>query len=252
MRAPFALRLKFYKVIPQSDFRLRYFCEDSIVRVLYKDKNLIAISKDAGVPSQPDPTGDVDAMSLASDALFECGESNSLWLVHRLDRVVGGVIVFARNKKYAAVLSELAAGRNMKKEYLAVVEGEAHGGVLTDLLYKDSAKGKSFVVDRKRAGVKEAELEYIPLERVETEGGVRTLVKVELHTGRFHQIRAQFSHRGTPLVGDGKYGSRDKGARMPALFSHKLTFGALGREYLISDFPDTEAYPWSLFSKNNF
>ena len=81
----------------------------------------------------------------------------------------------------------------------------------------------------------------------ETEGGARTLVSVTLHTGRFHQIRAQLSSRGAPIVGDGKYGSRDKGAGTPALYANRLAFSLFGREYELRALPDTDAYPWSLF-----
>ncbi len=222
------------------------------MEILYKDKNLIAINKPAGMPVQPDPTSDKDALTLMGEMLSEMGENSALWLVHRLDRVVGGTVVFARNKRTAAALSELFSSQNTEKEYLAVVEGRAEGGVLIDYLYKDAAKGKAFVVDRKRAGVKEAKLEYTPLSSVECERGTYTLVRVRLHTGRFHQIRAQLSHRGTSIVGDGKYGSHDNRAKMPALFSSRLAFSALGRDYDIKKSPDKESYPWSLFDEVNY
>ena len=222
------------------------------MEILYKDKNLIAINKPAGIPVQPDPTSDKDAMSLCAEILAEQGENNALWLVHRLDRVVGGTVVFARNKRTAAALSELFSAQGTEKEYLAVVEGVAEGGVLEDFLYKDAAKGKAFVVDRKRAGVKEAKLEYAPIATVETERGTYTLVRVKLHTGRFHQIRAQLSSRGMPIVGDGKYGSHDNRAKMPALFSSRLGFTLGGKSYNIKKSPDKESYPWSLFDEANY
>ena len=204
------------------------------------------------MPVQPDPTGDVDALTEAAAYLSSIGEPSALWLVHRLDRVVGGTVVFARNKRTAASLSELFSAQGTTKEYLAVVEGRAEGGVLEDLLYKDSAKGKAFVVDRKRAGVKEARLEYTPLATAQTERGTYTLVRVRLHTGRFHQIRAQLSHRGTSIVGDGKYGSHDNRAKMPALFSSRLAFDLGGRAYDIKKSPDKESYPWSLFDEVSY
>ena len=204
------------------------------------------------MPVQPDPTADKDALSLTGEMLSEMGETSDLWLVHRLDRVVGGTVVFARNKRTAAALSELFSTQSTEKEYLAVVEGVAEGGVLEDFLYKDAAKGKAFVVDRKRAGVKEARLEYAPIATADTERGVYTLVRVKLHTGRFHQIRAQLSHRGTSIVGDGKYGSHDNRAKMPALFSYRLSFSVFGRNYDIKKSPDKESYPWSLFDEVNY
>lgn len=217
------------------------------MEILYMDKRLVAVNKPAGVPSQPDPTGAADAMTLASRALTERGEDGALWLVHRLDRVVGGVLIFARSKAAAAELCGEIAEKSAVKEYLAVVEGECEGGVLEDLLYKDARVGKSFVVDRKRVGVKEARLEYSPLASVKTERGARTLVAVRLHTGRFHQIRAQFSSRGMPIAGDGKYGSHDNRAHTPALLAARLTVASGGGQVRVSTSPDIGAYPWSLF-----
>ena len=218
-----------------------------MLEIIYSDCHILAVKKPVGIPSQPDPTGDVDAMTLARERLSELGEPSDLWLVHRLDRVVGGVLVFARNKKSAAALSSLFSAHDMEKCYIAVTEGNAPSGELCDLLYKDAAKGKSFVVDRMRAGVKEARLTATPLATAETDGGRLSLVAVTLHTGRFHQIRAQLSSRRAPIVGDGKYGSRDKGARTPALYAYRLAFSLFGREYELRTLPDTDAYPWSLF-----
>ena len=221
------------------------------IKIIYKDKNFAVIYKPAGIPSQSDNSADKDAMTLTSEALSAHGERSELWLVHRLDRVVGGLMVFARNKKYAAILSALAAERGMKKEYLAVVDGVTEGGVFTDYLYKDAAKGKAFVVDRARAGVKLAELECSPLSSVETEKGRKTLVKVELHTGRFHQIRAQLSARKTPITLDGKYGSRDGVPGAPALFAFRLSFVAEGKDYSFFHLPEA-VYPWTLFELQKY
>ena len=139
--------------------------------------------------------------------------------IHRLDRNVGGVMVFARNRKAAAALSRAVQEGEMVKEYLALVHGvPPEEGDWTDLLWKDSGKNKVFVVKRLRGGVKEARLEFRRL----TAGEV-SLVRVRLHTGRSHQIRVQFASRGFPLVGDHKYGSRDEKAA-PMLFSFRLTF----------------------------
>lgn len=216
------------------------------MEILFNDKNLIAVKKPFGMPSQSDPTGDVDAMTAASEALRAMGEQGNLWLVHRLDRVVGGVLVFAKNKTAAAELSARVADKSAKKEYLAVVHGECQGGIFTDFLFKDSKKGKAFVVDRKRAGVKEASLECEPLSAVTTEQGVKTLVLVRLFTGRFHQIRAQLSSRGNSIVGDGKYGSHDNRCS-PALFSARLSFECCGKSYDIKALPELAEYPWALF-----
>lgn len=141
------------------------------------------------------------------------------YTLHRLDKNVGGVMVYARNKKTAAALSKAIAEGEMVKEYLAMVHGTPpESGVLEDFLFKDSRKNKVFVVKRQRAGVKAAKLEYKRL----TEGE-NSLVHIRLHTGRSHQIRVQFSSRGFPLVGDRKYGSKSD-EKAPLLFSSKITF----------------------------
>ncbi len=220
-----------------------------MTEIVYKTRDFVVALKPAGMPTQSDTSGDEDAMLLTSRALSDMGEPSDLWLVHRLDRVVGGLLVFARNKATAASLSELVGGRGMEKEYLAVVEGRAEGGVMRDFLFKDSKKGKSFVVDTERRGAKLAELEYTPLAFAEGERGVRTLVKIKLHTGRFHQIRAQFSSRGHSLVGDGKYGSHDNKAKAPALFASRLAFVLKGKNTEAFALPDLDAYPWSIFEK---
>jgi 23S rRNA pseudouridine1911/1915/1917 synthase len=128
------------------------------------------------------------------------------------------------------------------------VSGKPSGGRLVNYLYKDARISKAFVVNGKRVGVKEAVLDYTPISTVKTENGEITLLKVKLQTGRYHQIRCQLSHIGCPIVGDGKYGSRDKGARYPALFSYSLSFTAMGEGVSVSALPDTSGYPWNLFS----
>ena len=218
------------------------------MEILYKDKNLVAVFKPAGIPSQSDPSGDADAMNICIGLLKEQGEKNTeLYLVHRLDRVVGGVIVFARNKSCAGRLSALISEKSAEKEYLAVVEGDAEDSVLTDFLYKDSRLGKAFVTDRKRAGVKEATLEYRALSKYVTESTTKTLIRVKLHTGRFHQIRAQLSYHNHPIVGDGKYGSHDNQAKFPALFAFRLAFVLDGKKYEFQKMPNIENYPWRFF-----
>ena len=220
------------------------------MEILFKNKDFLIVNKPAGMPSQSDTSGDKDAMSLASEMLSDEGERPELYLIHRLDRVVGGLLVFARNKKSAAELSRLVSGEGIGKEYIAVIDGYLEGGRLNDYLYKDARASKAFVVDRKRAGVKEAELSFEPVMSTDTEKGVKTLVKVRLKTGRFHQIRAQFSSRKAPICGDGKYGSKDNRAHFPALFAYKLSFELFGENTEIGAVPDTESYPWCLFDKN--
>lgn len=146
--------------------------------------------------------------------------------LHRLDKNVGGVMVYARNKQTAAALSGVIARGEMVKEYVALVHGTPPPeGDWQDLLFKDSRKNKVFVVNQQRTGVKAARLTY----RCKR-AGEQSLVHIRLYTGRSHQIRAQFSSRGYPLVGDHKYGSRDE-RKEPMLFSCRICFPYKGQEY---------------------
>lgn len=152
--------------------------------------------------------------------------------LHRLDKNVGGVMVYARNQKAAATLSKAIAQGDMVKEYLAMVHGAPPTeGDWEDLLFKDSRKNKVFVVKRQRNGVKAARLTYRCLQT-----GEQSLVRIRLYTGRSHQIRVQFSSRGYPLVGDHKYGSRDA-AKEPMLYSCCITFPYKGKQYRFESDP---------------
>lgn len=223
-----------------------------MIEIVEKSSDYVIIYKPAGIPSQSDPSGDKDAMTLCAEMLREMNEKDMLYLIHRLDRVVGGLLVFARNKRSAAELSAQVAERILSKQYYAVVEGEAEGGVLCDYIYKDSTLGKAFVTDRKRAGVKSAELEYSTLGVADADGRRASLVKINLKTGRFHQIRVQFSSRKMPLIGDKKYGSRDFKAKTPSLFAAELSFVINGREVSVSRLPNLSEYPWSLFEEEKY
>ena len=223
-----------------------------MIEILHRTKNTVVIYKPPGIPSQKDTTGDPDAMTLTSDTLRAMGEGSDLWLVHRIDRVVGGILVFARNKRTAAVLCEMVKDRVLTKEYYAVVDGDPDGGVLESLIFRDARLGKAFIVDRERAGVKRARLSYKKLASIETEKGIRSLVYVTLDTGRFHQIRAQMSHIKAPICGDGKYGSRDKNVFGIALFAAHLELSFTGEHINVSRLPDLGAYPWCLFTKEDY
>lgn len=194
--------------------------------VLYNDAELTVALKPVGVSSQNEE-GKASMTALLSDYYTKENERATPYVLHRLDTGVGGVMVYAKNERAAAILSRDIAEGKLTKGYYAVVAGDASAslgkeGELFDLLFKDSKKNKSFVVERKRRGVKEAALRYRVLAKCEYEGNVLSLVEIELITGRTHQIRVQFSSRGLPLVGDGKYGSRVKGDI--ALFSKALAF----------------------------
>lgn len=167
------------------------------------------------------------------------------YCVHRLDKAVGGVMVYARTRKAAAALSAAVAEREMKKEYLAVCQGapEPPAGTMEDLLFKDSGKNKAFVVKRERKGVKSARLSYETL----ATGEDSALVHVTLDTGRFHQIRVQFASRKHPLLGDRRYGGPT--AQQLGLWSWRLTIPDpdTGKPVTACALPEGE--PWSAFAE---
>ena len=211
--------------------------------ILYYDKNKAVALKPVGVSSE----GEEGMPGLVKKALSKKGIETDVFPLHRLDVAVGGVMVFALTKKYAAKMSEIISReaaseikeKTFKKEYLAVVHGcpEEKIGVFEDLLFKDSRANKSFIVQRMRKGVKKASLEYEVLAKKES----LSLVRILLHTGRTHQIRVQFSGRKMPLWGDGKYGGRDNGSI--ALFSYRLT---LPDGQVFTVLPEKIA-PWNMF-----
>lgn len=184
------------------------------MELLYQDQNIVVCVKPTGVLSQTGKEGQESMLSLLSSRL-----GGDFYPVHRLDKEVGGVMVYARNQKAAGELSRQIQQGNMKKEYLAVVSGcpEAKQGVYEDLLLHDMKRNKSYVVDRERKGVKKARLSYAVLDHNDE----RSLVQIRLFTGRTHQIRVQFSSRRMPLVGDGRYGG---GNGKIHLWSCRLTF----------------------------
>ena len=176
------------------------------MKVLFEDKFIIIVEKPASVLSEPDGKGE-DIVTMASAHVCK-----PCFLVHRLDRNTGGAMVLSKMQKATGKLSEAIQKREFEKEYIAVIKGvpEEAEGIFKDLLFKDSQKNKTFVVKRERKGVKEASLEYKVLSTADhPEHGKISLVLIKLHTGRTHQIRVQFASRKMPLLGDGKYGSRD-------------------------------------------
>ena len=215
-------------------------------QVLYCDGALLVCRKEPGWLSEPGPGKNLPA--IAGAWLAARGEKDELRTVHRLDKAVGGLMVLARTQKAAAALiAQIAAGR-VEKEYLAVVRGvpAEPAAVWEDLLFHDSRTNKTFVVTRPRKGVREAKLGYALLQTLPGEPP-RSLVRVRLFTGRTHQIRAQFSARGLPLLGDVRYGSR--AAHGPALFSARLAFDhpETGRRMEFRLCPEGE--PWDAFTQ---
>ena len=191
------------------------------MEILYSDKDIAVCVKPVGLDSEHEiPQALVQTLG---------GE---IFPIHRLDKNVGGVMVFARTKFAAAQLSKAVQDGAMVKEYVAMVHGTPpEAGDWTDLLFKDSQKNKVFVVKKERRGVKKARLEFTRLTAGET-----SLVRIRLHTGRSHQIRVQFSSRGFPLVGDHKYGSRAAESE-PMLYSCRITFPYKGQMLTFSALP---------------
>ena len=220
-----------------------------MLEILHKSKDFVVCVKPQGVPSQPDFSGDVDVTALLKEHLRQNQENDDIFIVHRLDRATGGVILYARNKNAAALFSRLVAEKDgFEKHYLAVVSGapEEECGTMSDYLYKDSAQKKSFIVKSERKGAKLALLDYEVVKTVACGEKDFSLISVKLNTGRFHQIRAQFSSRGMSIYGDGKYGSREK-APYFALWANKIAFTYKGKSYAFEKAPDFSNTPWILF-----
>ena len=179
------------------------------MEILYSDRDLYVIVKPVGMDSEHEVPAALE------------GET---FPIHRLDKNVGGVMVYARTRQAAAALSKAVQEGAMTKEYVAMVHGTPpENGDWEDFLFKDSRKNKVFAVKKERKGVKYARLEFDRLK-----DGDPSLVHIRLHTGRSHQIRVQFASRGFPLVGDHKYGSRDE-KKEPMLFSRRITFPWKGK-----------------------
>ncbi len=207
---------------------------------LYSDKHMVVCIKKPGILSQGDEFNGENMVSLLKNELNE-----DIYPVHRLDRNVGGVMVFAKTKEAAKKLSDIISDKDkFTKEYLAVIHGEAEETeTLRDLIYKSSRENKAFVVKKERKGVKEGVLEYLRVNTVKTPKGTYSLLRIRLHTGRFHQIRVQFASRKKPLVGDGKYGSKDNKCDV-ALWSYHIAFD----QKSFKSTPNTDVYPWNLFA----
>ncbi len=208
------------------------------MNILYVDQDIVVAVKPCGVLSQ-DSEKEKGMPEMLTKKL-----GGPIFCVHRLDRDTAGVMVFARNSKSAAALSDAIARRNVTKEYLAVFSGrmEEKEGFLEDFLFFDRKKGKVFPVKRERKGVKKAQLHYRILEETDT----LSLAKVCPITGRTHQIRVQFASRQHPLFGDRKYGGSQNTL---GLFSHTLRFShpETGEELFFSQLPPSKT-PWTHFS----
>ena len=218
----------------------------SDLTILYEDAHLVICLKPPGVLSEDSEKGRC-MPALLREHYRAQGKSDYIATVHRLDKIVGGVMVFSRRRQVTGMLTAAMARHEITKEYLAVLRGhpEKAEDTLTDLLFRDAAHNKSYVVRRMRKGVREARLSYREIARTEA----LSLVRIQLHTGRTHQIRVQFASRGLPLLGDIRYGSRDERCTA-ALWSYRLALRhpVTGETVDVSALPP-EGYPWQLFGE---
>lgn len=206
------------------------------MELIYQDKDIVVCVKPSGVLSTDEPGGMPD---LVREAL---GDKN-VRTVHRLDRMVSGLMVLARRSKAASELSRQIRDGEFQKEYLAVIHGmlPEETGEFRDLLWRNKQERKTYIVEKPEKDVQEAVLDY----RVLKHTADMTRVRIRLHTGRTHQIRAQFSGRGLPLVGDRKYGVPEDDCTI-ALWSYRLAFrhpySGKPMEFILEP---PEVYPWS-------
>lgn len=220
-------------------------------RILYEDKYLILCKKEIGECSQLTCGEGVESLpKLLSEYRILRHEDGYIGLVHRLDVTTGGIMLFSKDKNITGRLCTLVSSGEYKKTYLAVVTScpETDSGEMSDLLYHDRQKNKTYVVERQRQGVKPALLRYSVSDRaLDSKGADISLLQIQLMTGRTHQIRAQLSSRGMPLLGDGKYGSREKGCSI-ALWSYRAEFihPVSGERISVMCDPPS-VYPWNTF-----
>ena len=212
------------------------------LNVIYEDNHIIVVEKPVNIPSQGDKTGDIDMLTIIKKYIKEKYNKPGdvyLGLVHRLDRPVGGIMVFAKTSKAAGRLSEQVRVKDFKKKYLVIVDGkmEAEKGFLEDYLLKNEKLNMSKVV---KEGTKNAKLAKLDYEVVKyNEETNLSLLKINLHTGRHHQIRVQLSNSGHSIYGDQKYGTRGRGKQI-ALWAYKLKFThpVTKKELEFEDYPE--------------
>lgn len=212
------------------------------LKVIYEDNHIIVVEKKPNIPSQADKTEDMDMLTIVKQYIKEKYHKPGnvfLGLVHRLDRPVGGIMVFSKTSKSASRLSNQVREKVFKKKYLTVVDGkfEQKNGILEDYLYKDERHNISKVVSKDKKNAKLAKLDYKVLKYNEVKN--LSLVEINLHTGRHHQIRVQLSNFGHSIFGDQKYGTRGQGKQI-ALWAYELTIKhpITKQEMTFQDFPE--------------
>ena len=217
------------------------------LKVIYEDNHIIVVEKTPNIPSQSDKTGDEDMLTIIKQYIKEKYKKPGnvyLGLVHRLDRPVGGVMVFAKTSKAASRLSEQVRNKTFKKEYLTIVDGKVkkEKDTLEDYLLKNEKNNMSKVVKEGTKNSKYAKLDYEVLKYNEEID--LSLLKILLHTGRHHQIRVQLANFGHSICGDQKYGTRGRGKQI-SLWAYKLTIEhpITKEEMSFTDLPE-EVGPW--------
>lgn len=220
------------------------------ISILYEDNHLLLVEKPVNVPVQEDKSGDLDLLTMLKNDLkirYQKPGNVYLGLVHRLDRPVGGAIVFAKTSKAASRLSDMIRRHAIERKYLAVVHGipKKQKGQLVHYLHKDNRKNIVSVVSSNHPNGKKAVLDF---EILESKNGL-SLLSVKLHTGRPHQIRAQLSTIGHPLVGDQKYGAQlNKPGQQIALWAHRLQLEhPVKKEPIAVYSAPPNKYPWNLW-----
>ncbi|AMC92640.1 RNA pseudouridine synthase [Erysipelothrix larvae] len=195
------------------------------MKIYYEDNHVIVIDKPVNQPSQQDASFHLDTLTMVKDYIKETYNKPGnvyVGLVHRLDRPVGGLMVFAKTSKAASRLSDQVRTRTLEKEYIAIVEGEMPLGTYTDWLIKDGNTNTSKVTHKDKKNAKQATLTVLESDYNKKENLSR--VRIKLETGRHHQIRVQCASRNHPLWGDARYNPRSKPGQQIALWSYKLSF----------------------------
>ena len=219
------------------------------IRILYEDNHLLVVEKPVNIPVQEDNSRDKDLLTLLKEYIKERYQKPGnvyLGLVHRLDRPVGGVIVFAKTSKAASRLSDVLRKKEMERTYIAVVRGQLKSsGTLEHHLWKDGQKNMVYAVKSTHPDSKKAVLDYTTMDSAD---GLSVLT-IRLHTGRSHQIRVQMATSGAPLYGDQKYGQHvNKPGQQIALWAHTLEFPhPTTKEMMRFQSNPPDEYPWNVW-----
>lgn len=209
----------------QDEYKIKISDEEITLKIIYEDNHIIVAQKPVNIPSQGDKTGDIDMLTIIKQYIKEKYNKPGnvyLGLIHRLDRPVGGVMVFAKTSKAASRLSEQVREKIFKKKYLVIANGKfnKNNGTLEDYMLKNEKTNMSKIVEEGTNNAKYAQLDYEVL-KYDQELNLSVL-KINLHTGRHHQIRVQLSSREHSIYGDQKYGGRGHGKQI-CLWAYELT-----------------------------